>query len=1007
MLSLPINSRTLKRSFLGGDGTIDLQTDGDVWRNLVQNGLKFQKDPGQVDQVADLQVGVDSTKALTIGKQGGFSLDVGAGVEAANQIQLIWPNGTNQLLSDNGLSFENDQQLYLYLVLSAKGNASADGSFQAPASVNVNFGLKAGGQVSYEFFKRFDASKPATQIIPQLFADVRLPQQVDAVAEIPDPGDLLITRLGGYLDLSAGLTWGYSMTGSKSLDIRDLALELDYAIKLAASVSVGYKLAGDFEIQAMRGSEDEWVRFVVRKSKDSQFSFAADLGVDANFDLNGLPDSADDFITKLAGADAQGVLQALDRARQLSTLDALKAEVNRLAETAVDQVALKWLDRALDEQNVQEFFSIVGEVVEQYDNIDNRIIQVYENYLDRIPKLQEILGALSNLQDPNSLKQFLNETGVEVNQQAWDLVELVWGNGLYDLLLRQDEFVKFQNFVTETQSFLQDGAKQQIRDFIQTVKQELKLDPLFTELRKIDTPDKLRNLADEKLKGLVEQLVGKAFDQLSDTGFDKALQEVNVTLNKIEDFKTQWYDKLKAAASQSFNLNLSYAYTRASQRDALLDVEIKLSDPAGPELADQASKGQFKKLLQGYTSSAVKINKGVLTHNLTKSGELHVNVVGWSLDRLVNVVQNSEHAIESQAGGLLHVYTTTTSIEQSKTQGSKFKETVASKFLLKTVGATLQPEGEPDAAIDPGTKSYLVRTLQNMAVGYDLSFEDDRTRAEELTQYLQFAQLMGLLSAPAGNGGDAVAAMVGQLNNQFPDGLGKVSIEYVVRYDDQALRNAFRFSGTTIRALASVAMRSFISAKFTAMTQREWSARLGFAYLSQELADASQNNQLVNKTWSVTLPAWFTGSGPRSVQLTRSMRQILDSLFRTEKSYLDRMVEFDQLIDQVQKDREAVPLDKLDKASRDFVEMADNLDQWRLNAFFAVFDRLVQIGSGGKARRDSAMVMEIQATAGSEPVRKILTSPMSASESAELTEAALSAGSGAAATGGVTAAAVG
>ncbi|MDA2937602.1 hypothetical protein MYX75_04985 [Acidobacteria bacterium AH-259-A15] len=69
MLSLPINVETFRRSFLDGDGTLEIQSDGDVWKNLFQNCLKFEKDPRKVDQVADLKVGVNSTKTLTLDKK--------------------------------------------------------------------------------------------------------------------------------------------------------------------------------------------------------------------------------------------------------------------------------------------------------------------------------------------------------------------------------------------------------------------------------------------------------------------------------------------------------------------------------------------------------------------------------------------------------------------------------------------------------------------------------------------------------------------------------------------------------------------------------------------------------------------------------------------------------------------------------------------------------------------------------------------------------------------------
>lgn len=118
------------------------------------------------------------------------------------------------------------------------------------------FGVGAGGNVEYGFLRRVPADTSARKVLKDLFAQMQLPQQTIEASRIPAPGDVASTRLGGYLTLR-----GYSMSGTKSLDIRDLKLDLDYALKLAASVSFGYKLAGDFEIEARRGHDDGWARY--------------------------------------------------------------------------------------------------------------------------------------------------------------------------------------------------------------------------------------------------------------------------------------------------------------------------------------------------------------------------------------------------------------------------------------------------------------------------------------------------------------------------------------------------------------------------------------------------------------------------------------------------------------------------------------------------------------------------------------------------------------------------
>ena len=99
--------------------------------------------------------------------------------------------------------------------------------------------------------------------------------------------------------------------------LNQLNLDLDYALRMMAAVSVGYSLAGDFSVEARRGAEDGWARFVVRKNRDSEFGFTADFGFDGKLELKGLPQSADEFLIRLIGADARTVLAATEKTAQL------------------------------------------------------------------------------------------------------------------------------------------------------------------------------------------------------------------------------------------------------------------------------------------------------------------------------------------------------------------------------------------------------------------------------------------------------------------------------------------------------------------------------------------------------------------------------------------------------------------------------------------------------------------------------------------------------------------
>jgi hypothetical protein len=123
----------------------------------------------------------------------------------------------------------------------------------------------------------------------------------------------------------------------------------------------------------------------------------------------------------------------------------------------------------------------------------------------------------------------------------------------------------------------------------------------------------------------------------------------------------------------------------------------------------------------------------------------------------------------------------------------------------------------------------------------------------------------------------------------------------------------------------------------------------------------------------------------------------LITLYNVEARFLDRLVRLDATIDALRDELGGVSAGDLNKQVKDLVEMADDLTKFgRENAFFGVFDRLVTEGSGGKALRNSALVLEITPARG-KTVNKVLTAARPAAIPSELVTAGgseLAAGAG-------------
>lgn len=962
MLIFPLNTETFKQAFLAGDGQLELQSDQDLWMSLVATGGKFLP---TVDRIADVSVKLKTAQAFRFGDGSSLSLNIGGG--ATHQVQLLWPDVPDKLLKLYGLAEQlTDDKLYVRLALSATGAAAAEARFPA-GQLSAGFSLAAGGNVAYERFKLYEAEDSAKRILGDLFATARLPQQVTTVAQIPAPGELLVTQFGGYLKLNGALNWGYALKGSKSFELNELKLELDYRLRAMAAVAIGYQLAGNFSLEVRAGEQAGWARFTIRKHRETQLNLAADFGFDGDFNLKGLPRSADEFLVRLLGADAKTVLRYFDATQHYASLDALEKTLTPMLKGFAHEWAQSLIGEVLTDATLERFLTAARKVATDHDELEDWLLDLYHAHLDRIPQLRRTLALLAGATDPSALVDGAEDESA-TSLSTWDVAQMIWGTNVYPLLLQKEEFAKLALRAQRARQFVEEDAFQPVRDVLEKLQAHVPLGALFGQLQKVKTAAELKQLGDARLQELVGRLTGRAFAKLKGSDLDDTLKVLQANLQRIEQFKERWYERMKAAVAQKFTFDLHAAYTRASSSDALLDVELNLNDEEGRGLAKRAAVGDFAQLLNRYDARVARIHHGALSHSLTKSAQLQINVLGWSTDSLRQLAENVEHTIEETSGGLLHVYAAETSLKQRRKSGRKFKETVESNFLLRALGETLQRDEQK--ATDTATRDYLIETLRELSVSYDLLTEDERTRPEELTRYLDFARFLGFFTAATQQ------QFVAELKDQFPAGLGKVKINYAVRYDTAALARAFAaISGDDLKHLARTTMREVVAAKYTGMKQTDQQVPIGFAYLAPEthqIFDRDGPNAMIA---TATLPAWFVGgNAARTVALRPEQRTILGTLCMIEAKYAQRLVELDRTLDEALQNKRPVPLKELQKTARKFVEMADDLDDFGgPNAFFATFDKIVQTAAPG-APRASAMQLEITPPAGKK-VTKVLLQP--------------------------------
>src|SRR6185436_8380798 len=188
---------------------------------------------------------------------------------------------------------------------------------------------------------------------------------------------------------------------------------------------------------------------------------------------------------------------------------------------------------------------------------------------------------------------------------------------------------ELQKRAQQTLDLIQNDAHEEIRKVIALAKSKFPIDGFLNSLSDVDSIPKLQALAEDKLGGFIERLIGKGIGQLSKSELGQVITRLNKILNAAQDFENKVYARFKEAAKQSFSFKLQANYSRASERDALIDVMINLATDEGKALMRAAGHGDFQNILAAFRPELVRINSGLLTHKVTKQSNFSVNVVGW------------------------------------------------------------------------------------------------------------------------------------------------------------------------------------------------------------------------------------------------------------------------------------------------------------------------------------------------------------------------------------------
>ncbi len=931
---MPISITNDKLSFLNtGKGSVDIE---------VQT-LPLDKplDPN-TNALFSANFNVQGSSPFSFGPAGDLKVSVSAGTTAS-----LKPFFTqDQALADHGLAkfFDaNPHKLILALDIAAKASAGANFTFTY-SSLSANASLEAGADGEYFYCRAYDTSKVLGEILTDLVSSIRPPS---SVAGSLQPGEVIYLEYGGYLNFGLGVSAGYEMKGSHSLALGNLLLSESYSLSLLGKLALAAKVAGSFSIQLRAGDSDpSWIQVSVLKKHSNVFSFAADVNVGLKDESQNLPGSANDFLGAILGVNAKNWLNFAQQVLAVKTPDDLKNVLDNLAKHFTGQLVEKGFD-ALSQTDFQQIIDTANKVVQSYQKLDTTAINIFDKFFNQgEPAIVNALQQLRHLTSLDQLAQkYTDSSLVKLIEELTGGDPLSWILGKADIKdpagnsLTKPILDIFNGRVEDALSLLQDDAHSLLKKYITLAKTQFGLDSFFNRLGGITTFDGLKQKADDVLNSFIERIIGRAID-----GFDKgALGKILDRLQKINKFENDLFEQIKTALNQTTTLALHAEYSRASEHDTLLEIEINPATAKGISVLRDACRGTFNAIMDAPITQDYRITGGVLLDSLSRSTKLTFNIAGWhtnfNYSSIETILTETQQRIVPGQNGLVTVMTSLAA--KATEEIEKNKHEIHGTFLLSAIGRTSLGQ---DPKFNPETQRYIVDTLESMSASYDLLLKDQKADEKRVRDLLKFAQDLNLT--------EAVPEKVLPLLETSADkkNFGSVTAEYQVRFTDDAVSRFFLTQMNTddIRhTMRKVTLASLIG---TGLDDLAW------AYFTDAVFDARNNeggnftNVAVSRAFTVADSPFKSIPSPGQVTIPRLQLFTLRDFYNHE----DQLVESIQSLNQLS--GQPVSADKFVEAMGDFAgSFGFIVAGQRTNAIFSVFDKLLAFVPGNGPVRASSL----------------------------------------------------
>lgn len=699
----------LDSSILGPNSSSSLElsgaTDADVVRAISADSRFPDRASGEIS-LGRIALKAESSKDVVFnaGKAKvnfGFSstLEAGIGVydnpdHALATLALVEAPGLDLTLADSATT----KFLLMKLGYAAEGNV--EGSHPLGVVGSVTFGVQGSGRSLMAVLHRFDQADGAGTVMARTVQSWRLPRHV-AKGTLAS-NTWVIADLEGSLAMKVGAKVGYDFNFVHEARLGGLTGDIGLKIDASIKATLGFDVSAKFLAVVGREGTDEKVRLRLFKQKKNGMNFGLNLNVGVTTEATFLPGTADEFVQAVFGVHGGQVVKAL---KELEKWTDKNKSVGDLVAGLTNEKALELIQSATGMLPAQLFDKgkqkLVG-VIAKWDALPDTASATVWGLLGKLDRktttaLTDALTILAG-NDPDAQRAKIREilSGVDLldKPEAQWLTSLA-ETGAIELLNRLDHV---RDVAQQTLDVL-DGDM--LRNLKASLEEALGLDKVIKAVKAADF-----NKLDSLLVGRLSMFLDKELK------FEN-LNEIKDAINTVITKRQEIYAKVRKALNSRHSVDLAVAFQKATAKEALIDVEFDLADSAAAALFKSVIQDAAYDTLFVDKASGVKINSAVMSHGITRSSSVELNLPMFNFrsdheNNSLAKVRASDLTVEEEAGRLL-VY------DLSAKDEVRVRRQYKSKLLLALTDEITRKSGVRVSSARRGTWSYqLLYAKANM-----------------------------------------------------------------------------------------------------------------------------------------------------------------------------------------------------------------------------------------------------------------------------------------------------